>query len=225
MLGKGRFAFFQWTGSASSAASTTARAVCLRVIMAQPRRRPITSAAIFQPPACHKLTIRHRTVLVAAADSPKEHPMIRPLFAFCACLTLAACADDVMDHDNGHWLVTHHTGETDYEMAGLVLFPSDSADLSPRAESIIASVAEDARRNRKGRIEVEGFTDTSGNHDYNMKLSQARAEKVADVLVHHGVPVERIVARGYGETRLAVKTGNGVKEPRNRRVVIRMLDT
>jgi outer membrane protein OmpA-like peptidoglycan-associated protein len=151
--------------------------------------------------------------------------MIRPLFALCACVALAACADDVVDHDNGHWLVTHRAGETDYEMAGMVLFPNDSAELSPRAESIIASVAEDARRHAKARIEVEGFTDTSGTHDYNMKLSQARAEKVADVLVRHGVSPERIRARGYGETRLAVKTANGVKEPRNRRVVIRMLDT
>jgi len=155
--------------------------------------------------------------------------MVRPYFALCACLVaslaLAGCADDVMDHDSGRWLVTHRAGETDYELAGLVLFPQDSAELSSRAESIIASVAEDARRKPKARIEVEGFTDTSGTHDYNMTLSQARAEKVADVLVHHGVAVQRILARGYGETRLAVKTANGVKEPRNRRVVIRMLDS
>jgi outer membrane protein OmpA-like peptidoglycan-associated protein len=38
------------------------------------------------------------------------------------------------------------------------------------------------------------------------------------------VGADRILARGYGETRLAVKTANGVKEPRNRRVVIRILD-
>ncbi len=152
----------------------------------------------------------------------------RSVLALCAALgaslILAGCADDVMDHDNGRWLVTHRSGETDYELAGLVLFPTDSAELSPRAESIIASVADDARRHPHAHLEVEGFTDTSGNHDYNMSLSQARADKVADVLARHGVSRERIHARGFGETRLAVKTGNGVKEPRNRRVVIRMLD-
>ena len=58
-----------------------------------------------------------------------------------------------------------------------------------------------------------------------MTLSQARAERVADVLVRQGIKPERILARGYGETRLAVKTGNGVKEPRNRRVVIRLLQS
>jgi outer membrane protein OmpA-like peptidoglycan-associated protein len=108
-------------------------------------------------------------------------------------------------------------------MAGAVLFPNDSAQISPRAYNIIASVAHDARAKPKDRVEVEGFTDTAGSHDYNMTLSQARAERVADVLVRQGIKPERIVARGYGETRLAVKTGNGVKEPRNRRVVIRLL--
>ena len=76
----------------------------------------------------------------------------------------------------------------------------------------------------RSHIEVEGFTDTSGSHDYNMTLSQARAERVAGILVRHGIKPERILARGYGETRLAVQTGNGVKEARNRRVVIRILD-
>ena len=154
--------------------------------------------------------------------------MVRPYFALCACLVaslaLAGCADDVMDHDSGRWLVTHRAGETDYEMGDQVLFATDSAGVSPRAYDLIASVAADARRNARARLEVQGFTDTSGSHDHNMTLSQARAERVADMLVRHGVRPERILARGYGETRLAVKTGDGVKEARNRRVVIRILD-
>jgi OOP family OmpA-OmpF porin len=109
-------------------------------------------------------------------------------------------------------------------MGDQVLFATDSAQVSPRAYDLIASVAADARRNARARLEVQGFTDTSGSHDHNMTLSQARAERVADMLVRHGVRPERILARGYGETRLAVKTGDGVKEARNRRVVIRILD-
>jgi outer membrane protein OmpA-like peptidoglycan-associated protein len=144
--------------------------------------------------------------------------------ALATGLVLAGCADDVVDHDNGRWLVTHRTGETDYEMGDRVLFATDSAQVSRRAYDLIASVAEDARRNARAHVEVQGFTDTSGNHDYNMSLSQARAENVADLLVRHGVKPERILARGYGETRLAVRTGNGVKEARNRRVIIRILD-
>ena len=141
-----------------------------------------------------------------------------------AGLLLGGCASGVVDHDNGRWLVTHRAGEVDYEMGDRVLFATDSAQISPRAYDLIASVATDAKRNARARIEVQGFTDTSGTHDYNMTLSQARAERVADILVRHGVKPERILARGNGETRLAVQTGNGVKDARNRRVVIRILD-
>ena len=149
--------------------------------------------------------------------------MVRIALFGLVLVTLAACAPDVMDHDNGAWLVTHRSGEVDYELGGQVLFPYDSADLSPRAYDIVADVASDAKKHARAHIEVEGFTDTSGTHDANMTLSPARAEHVADVLVRHGIRPERITARGYGETRLAVKTGDGVREPRNRRVVIRLV--
>lgn len=151
--------------------------------------------------------------------------MRRSLFPIAALLLLSGCASGVVDRDNGRWLVTRRAGETDYEMRGAVLFPYDSAEISSRAYDLIASVAADARRSTKSRVEVEGFTDTSGAHDYNMTLSQARAERVADVLVHQGIRPERILARGYGETKLAIRTGNGVHEPRNRRVVIRILNS
>src|ERR1700685_1291131 len=81
---------------------------------------------------------------------------------------LCGCAGGVLDHDNGRWLVTHRAGETDYEMAGAVLFASDSIAISPHAYDLIATVARDARAKPKGRVEVEGFTDTAGTHDYNM---------------------------------------------------------
>lgn len=149
--------------------------------------------------------------------------MVRISLLAASLVILAGCAPDVVDHDSGRWLVTQRAGEIDYELGGQVLFPYDSADLSPRAYDIVASVANDAKKHARARIEVEGFTDTSGTHDANMTLSQARAEHVADVLVRHGIRPARITARGYGETRLAVKTGDGVREPRNRRVVIRLI--
>ena len=149
--------------------------------------------------------------------------MVRISLLATALLILAGCAPDVVDRDNGRWLVTQRAGEIDYELGGQVLFAYDSADLSPRAYDIVASVATDAKKHARAHIEVEGFTDTSGSHDANMTLSQARAEHVADVLVRHGIRPARITARGYGETRLAVKTGDGVREPRNRRVVIRLI--
>jgi outer membrane protein OmpA-like peptidoglycan-associated protein len=72
-------------------------------------------------------------------------------------------------------------------------------------------------------IEVDGYTDTTGTHEYNERLSQARADALAFRLVRHGVNRGRIVTHGLGETQLAMPTGNNVSEPRNRRVVIRIL--
>lgn len=145
------------------------------------------------------------------------------LAAALAALLLSGCADNITGRDDGRWLVTNRAGETDYEMAGALLFPYNSAELSNRAYDLVARVAADAKKRPGTRIEVEGFADTSGTRDDNLIVSQARAEKVASVLVRHGIRVGRILARGYGEERPAVHTGDGVREPRNRRVVIRLI--
>lgn len=149
--------------------------------------------------------------------------MKRLLTAAAAALMLAGCADNITGRDDGRWLVTNKAGETDYEMGGQLLFATGSAELSSRAAGLVARVAADAKKRPRARIEVQGFTDTSGTMDDNMVLSQARAERVALELVRQGVSVGRIIARGYGEERPAVRTGDGVPEQRNRRVVIRLI--
>lgn len=70
------------------------------------------------------------------------------------------------------------------------------------------------------RIEVDGYTDTSGTAKYNQDLSIRRARNVAAELVKDGVPQAAISIEGFGETHLLVATGPGVREPQNRRVEI-----
>ena len=53
--------------------------------------------------------------------------------------------------------------------------------------------------------------------------ARARAEAVTAVLARMGVERERIRTEGLGESHLAVETGDGVREPRNRRVIIRLI--
>ncbi len=69
-------------------------------------------------------------------------------------------------------------------------------------------------------IAVNGYTDTFGAPDKNLILSQKRARAIADALAHEGVPAFRIAAQGLGESHPRVMTGDGKKEPRNRRVEI-----
>jgi OOP family OmpA-OmpF porin len=70
------------------------------------------------------------------------------------------------------------------------------------------------------RIEVNGYTDTSGTPQYNQGLSVRRARAVQAELVRDGVPQNAITIQGFGENNLLVPTGNGVREPQNRRVEI-----
>ena len=101
----------------------------------------------------------------------------------------------------------------------LVFFDWSKADLTDRARQIIGEAAS-ARGQGVTRIEVNGFTDRSGPADYNMRLSQRRADAVAAELVRRGVPRNEIVTRGFGEENNLVPTADGVREPQNRRVEI-----
>jgi OOP family OmpA-OmpF porin len=102
----------------------------------------------------------------------------------------------------------------------LVFFDWDRADLTTRARQIIHEAADNSRRVQYTRIEVNGYTDTSGTAAYNQRLSVRRAQTVAAELVRDGVPRNAIAIQGFGMTNLLVPTGPGVREPQNRRVEI-----
>jgi outer membrane protein OmpA-like peptidoglycan-associated protein len=102
----------------------------------------------------------------------------------------------------------------------LVFFDWDKATLTDRARSIIKEAADNSTRVQYTRIEVNGYTDTSGTPQYNQGLSIRRAQAGEGELVRDGVPQTAINIQGFGETHLLVPTGPGVREPQNRRVEI-----
>jgi OmpA-OmpF porin, OOP family len=102
----------------------------------------------------------------------------------------------------------------------LVFFDWDKANLTPRAQQIIAEAAANSTKVQYTQIQVNGYTDTSGTPQYNQGLSIRRAQAVAAELVKDGVPKAAIAIQGFGETHLLVPTGPGVREPQNRRVEI-----
>ncbi|GGJ42989.1 membrane protein [Neoroseomonas lacus] len=102
----------------------------------------------------------------------------------------------------------------------LVFFDWNRADLTDRARQIISEAAQARTRQAVTRIEVNGYTDTSGSAQYNQGLSVRRANAVAAELVRLGVPRQEIVAQGFGETNLLVPTPDNTREPQNRRVEI-----
>jgi outer membrane protein OmpA-like peptidoglycan-associated protein len=102
----------------------------------------------------------------------------------------------------------------------LVFFDWDKATLTDRARQIIGEAARNSTSVQYTRIEVNGYTDTSGTPRYNQGLSVRRAQAVAAELVKDGVPRQAIAIQGFGETHLLVPTGPNVREPQNRRVEI-----
>jgi outer membrane protein OmpA-like peptidoglycan-associated protein len=102
----------------------------------------------------------------------------------------------------------------------LVFFDWDKATLTDRARQIIGEAAANSSKVQYTRIEVNGYTDTSGTPKYNQGLSVRRARAVEAELVKDGVPQNAITIQGFGDTHLLVPTGPGVREPQNRRVEI-----
>ena len=102
----------------------------------------------------------------------------------------------------------------------IVFFDFNRSDLTARAREIVAQAAAAARSQQVTRIEVAGHTDTVGSAQYNLGLSQRRANTVAAELVRLGVPRQAISTAGYGFSRPLVPTGPNVREPQNRRVEI-----
>lgn len=105
----------------------------------------------------------------------------------------------------------------------LVFFDFDSSRLTPEATSIVDTAAANAMQIGRTRIEVTGHTDRSGSRQYNMVLSQKRAQSVMERLVAQGIPRGDIAVFAKGEDQPLIPTGDGVREAQNRRVEIILL--
>jgi hypothetical protein len=105
----------------------------------------------------------------------------------------------------------------------MVFFDWDSTRLSPASLNVIGQAASSYKSKGNARITATGHTDTSGTEAYNMALSLRRANAVKDALVREGVPATAISVVGRGEQGLLVPTGDGVREPQNRRVEIAIM--
>jgi len=85
------------------------------------------------------------------------------------------------------------------------LFAYDSADLQPSSISQLQKLATLIKRNSKATFSVEGYTDSLGSPDYNLELSQRRADSVKQYLVDiMGINPAQIDTKGYGASRFLV---------------------
>lgn len=106
-----------------------------------------------------------------------------------------------------------------------VTFATGSAQINPGFYDTLNAVAQNLVNYPNSLIDVYGFTDTTGSDALNQRLSEQRAQAVADYLAARGVARSRLATQGYGEQYdyLRVKTADGVAEPLNRRVEIKII--
>jgi len=83
---------------------------------------------------------------------------------------------------------------------GVVQFGLKSANIAV-GSNILDKVAEHARTCPQYKIEIGGHTDSGGDAAMNMRLSQQRADSVRSYLINKGVAGERLIAKGFGETK------------------------
>nr|WP_310523994.1 OmpA family protein [Polymorphobacter sp.] len=102
----------------------------------------------------------------------------------------------------------------------LVFFDWDKSLITAEAAAILDRAAEQYAATGQTSVVLAGHADTSGTAEYNMRLSQRRADAVKAYLVTKGVPDTSTTTEAFGETRLLVETADGVREPQNRRVEI-----
>jgi outer membrane protein OmpA-like peptidoglycan-associated protein len=109
-----------------------------------------------------------------------------------------------------------------------IYYDYDKATLRPESQLVLDSILVFFKENPDLTVEIGSHTDSRGSDAYNLKLSQARAQSVVDYLISKAIPVGRLLAKGYGETKPVNSCTNGAKcteeeFQKNRRTTFRVV--
>lgn len=108
-----------------------------------------------------------------------------------------------------------------------IYYESGSFKLSPAAEKILDKAVIALKNDPNLLLEVQSHTDATAGDEYNMDLSQKRANASVDYIVSKGIDRKRLTAKGFGETQLTNRCSNGVdcsdeEHRQNRRTVFKL---
>jgi outer membrane protein OmpA-like peptidoglycan-associated protein len=99
------------------------------------------------------------------------------------------------------------------------------ADIRPDAALELDKLVKILKDNPNIRIELSSHTDSRSGDDYNLALSQVRAQSAVDYLVSQGIAADRLVAKGYGETQLRIQNAQTEEEHQtNRRTEFKVIE-
>jgi len=101
-----------------------------------------------------------------------------------------------------------------------ILFDVNRAELKPGAYSSIREIATFLKQHPDRVATIEGFTDSTGSADYNLSLSQRRADAMRSALLQEGVAPDRVIARGMGESEPVASNNTEAGRQLNRRIQV-----
>jgi len=107
---------------------------------------------------------------------------------------------------------------------GDVLFATGKADLSSDALRSVDKLAEFLQAHPNRNVLIEGHTDSVGSDEFNLTLSQKRADSVKEALTGKGIGEERITAKGYGKKYPVASNDTVSGKQQNRRVEVIILN-
>lgn len=103
-------------------------------------------------------------------------------------------------------------------------FDVNKASLRPASFKALDNLAYVLKIKSNLKVEIAGHTDSDGDDNENMKLSQARAESVINYLITKGIAKDRLVAVGYGEREPIADNSTVAGKQENRRTEARILE-
>ena len=107
---------------------------------------------------------------------------------------------------------------------GDVLFETGQTELRDDAMSSLVEVVDLLQSEPDKRIRIEGHTDSTGNSDANLRISQQRADAVLNALVSLGVDAGRVTSVGMGQDFPIASNDSEDGRAQNRRVDVILLD-
>ena len=109
-------------------------------------------------------------------------------------------------------------------ISGGILFAFDSDKINPEAESIVVKIANIMDQHLNLELAVVGYTDNTGDFNYNIGLSKRRADAIVNALVKDGVSRDRLAGVGVGPLNPIASNATEQGRAENRRVELVLID-
>jgi outer membrane protein OmpA-like peptidoglycan-associated protein len=103
-----------------------------------------------------------------------------------------------------------------------IQFQQGKADLKPGTHKVLDEVVAVLKQNAAFKLSIEGHTSGDASYDANMKLSQARANRVRAYLISKGIAATRLKAKGFGPNQPLTTGSSEAEKAKNRRVELKL---